>query len=145
MTVTLNSDKTASVSEYTITKQAPPSRATCTVEPPTGQIAKGSAPWTGQCVHFFAAVFQFDTNTGPCDFLGNYSSTRENRSYNFEGGTVRVSADTTNCDLLTPVVEDSLVEVWALVQGDESYDTTIGGTNTYTVMQLVDIEVYQQP
>jgi hypothetical protein len=127
---------------YTETKAAPYNRDTCTETPPEGQFQKDSSDSLGRCLHFWADVFQFDANTGPCTFLGHYGSAPHNRNYQFSDAIIRVDGGV-RCNLLDPVVEDSLVEVWAVNAGIESYNTTFGGTNTYTVFQLVDIVAYR--
>lgn len=124
------------------TKARPLIRTDCTATPPDGQFQKDSTAWTGQCLHFWAYVFQFDANTGPCSFLGNYGSTAYRYGYKFSGAIIRVDGGQ-RCDLLGPVVEGDMIEIWAVASGVESYSTTIGGTNTYTVFQLVDVTVYR--
>lgn len=141
---TLQADSTIFDLKYTQTKAAPPTRATCTVTPPEGQFQKDSTATKGQCLHFWATVFQFDANTGPCSFLGDYGSSPHRRNYEFSDAIIRVDGGA-SCALLGPVVEDSLIEVWAVNTGVESYDTTAGGSNTYTTFDLVDVVVYKQP
>lgn len=107
--------------------------------PPEGVFSKDSGSTTGRCLHFYASVFQFDANTGPCTFLGNYGSTPHEYSYLFSGGIISVRASPEQCPKMGPVVEDDIVEIWAVNEGIESYETTIGGSNTYTVFEVVDI------
>lgn len=144
---------------YIETKSAPLGRANCTETPPEGQFQKDSLSSAGRCLHFWASVFQFDANTGPCSFLANYGSQAHNRNYKFSDAIIRLDAKEplgwgedpgiwderipNNCGLLGPVVEGNLVEVWAVNIGVDSYDTVIGGSNTYTKFLLVDIVVYR--
>ena len=142
---TLNADISVSPPAYTETKAAPPpplTRDQCVDTPEQGQFQKDSRAYLGQCLHFWASVFQFDANTGPCSFLASYGSAPHDRNYEFGDGIVRIDGGIMNCGLLGPVVDDSLVEVWAKALDVESYSTTIGGTNTYTVFEVVDIAVY---
>lgn len=138
----LNSDMTTTTPTYVETKARALSRADCTATPPDGQFQKDSTAWTGQCLHFWAYVFQYDANTGPCSFLGNYGSTAYRYGYKFSDAIIRVDGGE-RCDMLGPVVEGDMIEIWAVATGVESYSTTIGGTNTYTVFQLVDVTVYR--
>jgi hypothetical protein len=36
-------------------------------------------------------------------------------------------------------VDGDNVEVWGVVDSVDSYSTTVGGTNTYTIVKIVDI------
>jgi hypothetical protein len=128
------------------TLPAPPplTRQDCTATPEQLQFQKNSLATQGLCLHFWAYVFQFDANTGPCAFLGYYGSGPHNRNYNFSDAIIQVEGNAyTNCGLLGPVVDGSFIEVWAVNDGTESYDTTAGGSNTYTKFSLVDIAVYR--
>lgn len=138
----LSSDMTATSPRYVETKARPLNRTDCIATPPDGQFQKDSTAWTGQCLHFWAYVFQYDANTGPCSFLGNYGSTAYRYFYRFSDAVIRVDGGQ-RCDLLGPVVEGDMIEIWAVASGVESYSTTIGGTNTYTVFELVDVTVYR--
>jgi hypothetical protein len=139
---TVRSDSTiVATPTYVETKPAPLTRATCKETPPEGQFQKDSTAWIGQCLHLWAWVFQFDSSTGPCSFLGYYGSSPHEYNFQFSNAVIRVDGGSV-CDLLDPVVEDSLVELWALNMGTESYNTKIGGGNTYTVFQLVDVDIY---
>lgn len=122
----------------------PLTRQDCTATPEQLQFQKDSLATQGLCLHFWAYVFQFDANTGPCAFLGYYGSGPQNRNYKFSDAIIRVEGNAyTNCGLMGPVVDGSFVEVWAVNDGNESYDTTAGGSNTYTKFSLVDIAVYR--
>jgi hypothetical protein len=140
-TFTLNTDMSVVGPVYAETKAAPLTRAKCTETPPEGQFQKDSTQWIGRCLHFYANVFQFDANTGPCSFLGHYGSSPHGYNFEFSDAIIRVDGGD-RCNLLGPIVQDSLVEAWAVDSGIESYETTIGGTNTYTVFDLVDIVAY---
>lgn len=138
----LSSDMTATPPAYVETKARPLNRTDCTATPPDGQFQKDSTAWTGQCLHFWAYVFQFDANTGPCSFLADYGSAAYRYSYKFSDAIIRVDGGE-RCHLLAPVVEGDMIEIWAVATGVESYTTTIGGTNTYTVFELIDVTVYR--
>jgi hypothetical protein len=138
----LNSDMTTTPPTYVETKARALTRADCTTTPPDGQFQKDSTAWTGQCLHFWAYVFQFDANTGPCSFLADYGSAAYNYNFKFSDAIIRVDGGR-HCDLMGPVVESDMIEVWAVANGVESYSTTIGGSNTYTVFDLVDVTVYR--
>lgn len=137
----------------TTTSLPPLTREACLETPPEGVFAKDSGAYVGRCLHFWAYVFQFDANTGPCSFLGRYGSGAYNDWYDFGEAIVRVDGERDGgalppgvprgtCDLLTPIVADDLVEVWAVAESVDSYSTTGGGSNTYTVFKIVDIVKY---
>jgi hypothetical protein len=127
----------------------------CQDIPPAGVFQKDSASYVGTCIHFWANVFQFDANTGPCSFLGFYGNYPAQYNFQYEGGTVRVdgreqptgvsvadgsrSVPGGTCGLLGPIVDGDNVEVWGVVDSVDSYSTTVGGTNTYTIVKIVDI------
>ena len=129
--------------------------ADCTEMPPDGMLAKDGGAYKGQCLHFWAHVFQFDAATGPCSLMGNYDTSWHR--YNFEyGNTIvmvsggngpgrvvqgtsgRVQLPTSSCVQLGPIAEDDNIEVWGIVEGVESYSTKAGGTNQYLKIGLVD-------
>ena len=76
-----------------------------------------------------------------CSFLGHYGSSPHDNFLDFSDAIVRVDGGML-CGFLDPIVQDDLVDVWAKNVGVESYTTTIGGSNAYTVMELVDIVRY---
>ena len=84
---------------YTETKAAPLTRASCTETPPDGQFQKDSTDSLGRCLHFWAYVFQFDANTGPCQFLAHYGSKKYSYNFEFSDAIIRVDGGA-NCDLL---------------------------------------------
>lgn len=137
----------------TTTTQPPLTREACMETPPEGVFGKDAGAYVGRCLHFWSNVFQFDANTGPCSFLGKYGSGAYNRWYDFGDAIVRIDGERDGevlppgvprgtCNLLTPIVEDDLVEVWAVAESVESYSTTAGGSNTYTVFKIIDIVKY---
>lgn len=149
----------ASECPTTTTTTLPPvpvlTRANCTETPPDGVFEKDSASTKGRCLHFWANIFQFDSNTGKCQFLGKYASGPRQYSFEFSGATIRVdgsegplpvtvdgapgTAPPNSCALLAPIVADDKVEVWGISDGTDSYDTVSGGSNSYTIIKLVDI------
>ena len=131
----------------------------CTETASEGQFSKDSAALVGTCMHFWAYVFQFDANTGRCSLLARYGDGPARYNFDFEGGTIRVDGSTgpgkvvqsnsgrvqlppDSCVQLGPIVEGDKIEIWGLVQGVQSYSTTAGGSNTYTVINLVDAYKY---
>jgi len=164
---TLPSTTTSTTSTTTTTLAPLPvlTRDDCSETLPEGVFTKDSASYQGSCIHFWASVFQFDSNTGPCQFLGKYADGPRSRWYEFSDAIVSVSGEKEetdfriaellypglkltkappqrNCDLLAPIVADDLVEVWGLILGVDSYSTVGGGSNSYTVIQVVDIQKY---
>jgi hypothetical protein len=151
----------------TTTTTLPPlpvlSRDYCTNTPPDGIFTKDGNATKGQCLHFWANIFQFDANTGPHQFLGRYGDTSHYRNYQYSDATVSIECidamdeDTwrsftltqgfeayaippqNTCALLAPIAQDDMVEIWAVNWGTASYSTTMGGTNSYTQFVLVDI------
>jgi hypothetical protein len=131
----------------------------CTETASEGQFAKDSVALVGTCMHFWAYVFQFDANTGRCSLLARYGDGPARYNFDFEGGTIRVDGSTgpgkvvqsnagrvqlppNSCVQLGPIVEGDKIEIWGIVQGVQSYSTTAGGSNTYTVIDLVDAYKY---
>jgi hypothetical protein len=138
---TVDSASTVSSQSYSETKAAPLTRDNCQETPPEGQFQKDSTSSLSRCLHFWAYIFQFDANTGPCKFLAWYGSSPHRRNYEFSDAIIRVDGED-RCDLLGPIVEGTTVEVWAVNNGTQSYDTTAGGSNTYTQFSVVDITEY---
>jgi hypothetical protein len=127
----------------------------CEETPPQKIFVKDSRATEGRCLHFWARVFQFDQNTGPCNFLAKYGDAPHRRWSDFgdaivsveglrgEGGVVNgVSIPGETCALLAEIVEDDLVEIWGVNVTTESYSTTSGGSNTYTLFAIIDIIKY---
>jgi hypothetical protein len=138
---TVDAASTVSGQSYVETKAAPLTRDNCQETPPEGQFQKDSTSSLSRCLHFWAYIFQFDANTGPCSFLAYYGSSPHRRNYEFSDAIIRVDGED-NCELLGPIVEGTTVEVWAANNGTQSYDTTAGGSNTYTKFSVVDIAEY---
>jgi hypothetical protein len=131
----------------------------CTETPVQGVFLKDSGSSKGECLHFWATVFQFDANTGPCALLARYGDKAYRNSYQFTGGIVRieglkgpsVAVDSSSgsvllpndsCNQLRPIIEGNQIEVWGINTGTSSYSTTAGGGNTYTKFGLVDAYKY---
>ena len=138
----------------------------CTNTPVEGIFTKDGDATKGQCLHFWVNIFQFDANTGPHQFLGYYADSPHWRRWDFSDAVVKVECsdgvtsqtwrnfasdqdfDTyampprDACFLLEPITQDDLVEVWAVNIGTDSYETTMGGSNSYTQFAIVDIAKY---
>ncbi|CAB4371291.1 unannotated protein [freshwater metagenome] len=141
----------------TTTTLPPPilTKAMCTETPPDGMVTKDGNSFTGQCLHFWAHVFQFDAATGPCTLMANYSNSWH--KYNFEYGNAilmidsnqsfgaavtstqgKVQLPSNSCAQLGPISQGDNIEVWGIAQGTSSYSTKAGGTNQYLKIGLVD-------
>jgi hypothetical protein len=127
----------------------------CTETASEGQFMKDSAALVGTCMHFWANVFQFDSNTGKCSLLAKYGDGPARYNFDYDGGTIRIDGSTglgdvvqssagrvqlpsDSCVQLGPITQGDNIEVWGIVLGVESYTTTMGGSNTYTEIGLVD-------
>jgi len=156
-TTTASTTTTTTLPPTTTTTAPPTTREQCTETPPEKVFVKDSRSSEGRCLHFWAYVFQFDQNTGPCAFLGNYGEAPHGRNYEFGDAIIRVEGlddgplplpstgivlPGNTCPLLTPIVEGDLVEIWAINVSTDSYDTVSGGSNTYTLFAIVDIVKY---
>lgn len=131
----------------------------CVETPPQATFQKDGGATIGQCLHFWATVFQFDANTGPCAFLASYGSSPFRRNYEFSNAIIKVEGlkgagitvpavagkvqlPNDSCTQLGPIADGDEVEVWAINLGQQSYSTTTGGSNTYTLFGLVDAYKY---
>lgn len=171
------SDDVATVKSSNTSPTAAPASTTTTTRPPTtttstipapmltkemctetaseGQFMKDSVALTGTCMHFWANVFQFDSNTGKCSLLANYGDGPARYNFDYDGGIIRVDGSTgpgkivqstagrvqlppDSCVQLGPITQGDNIEVWGIVLGVESYSTKMGGSNSYTVIGLVD-------
>ena len=127
----------------------------CTETASEGQFMKDSVALVGTCMHFWANVFQFDSNTGKCSLLANYGDGPARYNFDYDGGITRIDGSTgsgkvvqsaagrvqlppDSCAQLGPITQGDNIEVWGIVLGVESYSTKMGGSNSYTVIGLVD-------
>jgi hypothetical protein len=96
--------------------------------PPYGELVKGTLQ--GQHVTFRVKVFQFDTSTGPNQFLGYVTP----GSYDIWNDIVAFKLS--DPAIANGVVKDDIVRVWGTVGPPQSYSTRIGGTNTVPTVDV---------
>jgi hypothetical protein len=95
---------------------------------PYGELVKGGSQ--GQGVTYRVKVFQFDSSTGPNQFLAYVTQ-----------GQYDIWSDVALIKLSDPsmgngVVNDNIVRVWGTVGAPYSYSTRIGGTNTVPTVDV---------
>jgi hypothetical protein len=95
---------------------------------PYGELVKGGSQ--DQRVTYRVKVFQFDSSTGPNQFLAFVTQ-----------GQYDIWNDTALFKLSDPaigngVVNDNIVRVWGTVGAPYSYSTRIGGTNTVPAVDV---------
>lgn len=150
----------------------PLTRADCVDTPSEGIFLKSPLRSAGSCLHFFASIFQFDSATGSCGFLAMYGESAHSNAVDFSGAVINIEAVdligwddisssgdvitdslpsyeksakeriSPNCELLDPIVQGDLVELWAVNIGNELYTTVGGDTRSYTRFLLVDVEKF---
>ncbi len=111
-------------------------------------LEKNPADYENKCVHLYAYIVQYDSNTGPCSFHAEISDRRSRRWYDYdirsafgyEDSSV-LSALRTDCPELDGIDGDDFVEVWATGLGAFTYDTAMGGSNTVPSFRIEKIEL----
>jgi hypothetical protein len=95
---------------------------------PYGELVKGGSQ--GQRVTYRVKVFQFDSSTGPNQFLGYVTQ-----------GQYDIWSDIALFKLSDPsmgngIVNENIVRVWGTVGAPYSYSTRIGGSNTVPAVDV---------
>lgn len=108
---------------------------------PADTLEKDPGAAKGKCLVVYAAVVQFDVNTGKCTFHGNFDSTSHEYSYEYPVRAEFNAPDQLNCPELDPVDSDDLVKVWVTGTGVRSYSTALGGSNAIPQFTIEKIEL----
>lgn len=96
-------------------------------------LEKNPDKYAGTCIHMWARIVQYDSNTGVCTFRADMSRTKTTRWYDYDGNAIISSASDPICPELDDIDKDDFIEVWATGAGTLTYDTTIGGSATATL------------
>ncbi|MEH3157077.1 MAG: hypothetical protein PGN29_17750 [Gordonia paraffinivorans] len=100
-------------------------------------IAKNPAAHIGEKVVVYGKVTQFDAATGDDAFRASVDG--QPQDYNtFTTNTVVTEGLS---GILTNVVQDDLVTIYARVEGAFSYDTTMGGSATAPKLRAYVVDV----
>ncbi len=111
-------------------------------------LEKNPARYKDTCVHLYAYIVQFDSNTGPCSFHAEISDRRSRRWYDYDVRSTfgledseMLSTVRTDCPELDDIDVDDFVEIWATGLGSFSYDTSLGGSNTVPSFRIEKISL----
>lgn len=93
-------------------------------------VTKDPEDLAGECFVIHVIPTQWDSRTGPCNFLGNWDPNNLGlRSYSYDGdGIFRAPPGVCDEDLAESD-QDDLLQVWVDLTGPYRYDTAAGGTN----------------
>lgn len=115
-----------------------------------GQLERDPSAYEGQCLHMFARIVQFDSNTGSCSFHAVISAQRESRVFNYDvrsafgyGPVPELSSLIDDCPDLDGVSNNDIVEVWATGIGIYRYSTTIGGSASVPAFDIEKVELVE--
>jgi hypothetical protein len=103
------------------------------------ELEKNPDAYRGDCVHLWANIVQWDSNTGTCSFRAEMSSYYSTAWYDYSGNGWFNAKKQTSCPELEGIDNDDFVEVWATGAGTYTYSTTIGGSATATVWTIEKI------
>lgn len=90
----------------------------------------------GELVTIYGGIWQFDTITGPDQFLAHTSSVEHSRFYEYDEDALLIGT----ADMFHELVEDDFFKAYVRGGGSWTYDTAIGGSNTVAVFFVDDIE-----
>jgi len=107
-------------------------------------LEKDPDAYNGTCIHMWARITQYDSNTGVCTFRAEMSDRKATRWYDYDGNAIMVSPTDPSCPELDGIDTDDFVEVWATGNGTLTYDTTIGGSATATLWLLEAVRLIKK-
>lgn len=107
-------------------------------------VVKNPSAFEGQCYVMYAAIWQYDSRTGPCAFLAGVSSRSHRYRYEYGEDAAFVSTSDTVCPELDGVDADDHIKVWATGQGPYRYDTAAGGTNEIPLWLIEKVELVRK-
>ena len=115
-----------------------------------GQLERDPSAYEGECLHMFARIVQFDSNTGPCAFHARISAQQESRVFDYDvrsafgyGPVPELTSLFDDCPDLDGVSNNDIVEVWATGLGPLSYSTTIGGSASVPAFDIEKVELVE--
>ena len=93
-------------------------------------IIRDTAGLSGNCYILYTVAFQWDSRTGPCNFLGNFGGRNlGTRSWRYDDTGLFRAVGSTMCDQLDGADQDDLLKLYVDLEGPYRYDTAAGGTN----------------
>lgn len=106
-------------------------------------VVKDPDAYLGECLVVYAAIWQYDSRTGPCTFLASMSDQPHQRSFEY-GEDGAFVADDDTCSQLDGVDADDHVKIWAEGAGPHSYDTAMGGSNEIPLWSIEKVELVRK-
>lgn len=108
-------------------------------------IERSPTAHTGEKYVLYGAVTQADSNTGMLSIRANTGPTQQSKRYDYDANTIiRTELSADSMDLFADVVQDDHVKMLVEVEGNYSYDTTIGGSATAVEVTAYDVEIIGQ-
>ena len=107
-------------------------------------VVKDPDAFAGDCVVLYAAIWQYDSRTGPCSFLAAVSDRSHGYRYQYGEDAAFVASDDTSCPGLEGIDADDHVKVWATGLGPYRYDTAMGGTNEIPLWSIEKVELVRK-
>lgn len=98
-------------------------------------LVKDAASLKGQRITHTACIFQFDSATGPKDFLAEWT----NMGYGIWDNFVNVRLPSSSVG--ARAFEKDVVTIHGYILGNFSYQTQLGGTNTVPYIEVTSLEV----
>lgn len=106
------------------------------------QIVKDPDGASGQKLITYARISQFDSATGTCTFRADTAHERQESIWDYTHNSV-YTAETgaADCDDLSKLVADDVVQIYATVDGSQRYKTMIGGQNVVPLFAIDSIKL----
>ena len=107
------------------------------------QVMKNPNAFSGLCHTMYVRVTYFGTNLGKCEFMGQMSSRRSTRWYDY-GGNALLGAPTGHCPDLDTIDENDYVKIWGTGGGEWQYETVAGNTAKAARFVIEKIELVKK-
>lgn len=107
-------------------------------------VVKDPDAFRGTCVVLYAAIWQYDSRTGPCNFLAAMSDRSHGYRYQYGEDAAFVASEGSSCPSLEGIDADDHVKVWATGMGPYRYDTAMGGTNEIPLWSIEKVELVRK-
>lgn len=96
----------------------------------------------GDCHVLHVVIWQYDSRTGPCSFLGAMSDRAHEYRHQYGEDAAFTAGDA--CSDLEGIDADDHVKVWATGGGPYRYDTAAGGTNEIPMWSIEKVELVRK-
>lgn len=96
----------------------------------------------GESIIIYGVVTQFDAATGTCSFRANTSNTQQTNSFDYSTNTMLIAGDgTSDCPVVSDIVQEDHVKLWVTSLGSYTYDTQIGGSTVVPLFEILKLDL----